>query len=63
MCRHDAVRVRSVSEDDATPLSGADGDQTGENVCPTCGGDGSLAGSTCPTCAGSGRTIEPVGDA
>lgn len=52
-----------MSEEDAVPLRGADGEQTGENVCPTCGGDGSEDERPCPTCDGSGVTIEPVGDA
>ena len=37
--------------------------QTGENVCPVCGGGGRLNGLPCPTCDGSGRVTEPVGDA
>lgn len=49
--------------DDAVPLAGADGDQTGENTCPTCGGTGTVDGGTCDTCGGSGVTVEPVGDA
>jgi len=37
--------------------------QTGENVCPSCGGSGRQDGAPCPTCDGSGRVTEPVGDA
>lgn len=38
--------------------------QTGENVCPQCGGTGRTAdGQRCERCQGAGRVIEPVGDA
>ena len=37
--------------------------QTGENVCPACGGTGRLDGRPCADCGGSGRTIAIVGDA
>ena len=30
-------------------------------ICPTCGGDGSLKGTTCPTCRGDARYV-PLGD-
>ena len=34
----------------------------GENICPECGGVGTLAdGRLCPTCEGLGRIIESVG--
>ena len=57
-----------------TETSGADmnpGDQappgsaqTGENVCPKCGGKGQQAnGSPCENCGGTGKVIEIVGDA
>ena len=48
---------------DRPALPGADGDQTGHNVCPTCGGEGTVAGGTCTTCGGGGVVAEPVGDA
>ena len=35
----------------------------GENICPACGGSGTLDGATCPTCAGTGVVIEEVGGA
>ncbi len=54
----------SVAPDaDPPALPGADGDQTGHNVCPACGGAGTVAGSTCATCGGGGVVEEPVGDA
>lgn len=34
---------------------------TGENVCPDCGGSGTIAGDPCPTCAGRGIVIEGIG--
>lgn len=38
--------------------------QTGENVCPACGGSGRQAdGAACPNCGGSGQVTETVGDA
>ena len=43
--------------DDAEP--GTPG--TGENLCPACGGSGSIDGGDCPECGGSGKVIEGVG--
>jgi hypothetical protein len=37
--------------------------QTGENICPTCHGSGSLDRKACPDCGGSGMTIAIIGDA
>ena len=37
--------------------------QTGENICPDCGGSGSRNGAGCETCGGSGRITAIVGDA
>ena len=37
--------------------------QTGEDVCPRCGGSGKVDGATCPECQGSGTVIVNVGDA
>ena len=34
---------------------------TGENLCPTCGGDGRLNGQPCPGCEGTGKVIEGIG--
>ena len=46
--------------DQAPPVSA----QTGENVCPKCGGKGKQAnGATCENCGGTGKVIELVGDA
>ncbi len=42
---------------------GAEGKQTGENVCPACGGAGTVDGSRRGTCDGAGVVEEPVGDA
>lgn len=36
---------------------------TGENVCPVCGGEGTLEGRQCASCAGTGVVIEGVGGA
>lgn len=36
---------------------------TGENICPTCSGDGKVEGRECPDCGGTGRVIEGVGGA
>jgi hypothetical protein len=37
--------------------------QTGENICPTCHGSGSIGQKPCPDCGGSGRVTVIVGDA
>ncbi|HEY0832396.1 MAG TPA: hypothetical protein VGE72_00695 [Azospirillum sp.] len=37
--------------------------QTGEQVCPRCGGGGRVDAAPCPTCGGSGRIVAIVGDA
>ena len=36
---------------------------TGENICPKCGGKGSLGGNDCEYCGGTGRVTEGVGGA
>lgn len=36
---------------------------TGEDVCPRCGGSGSLAGRECPECLGSGKVNAGIGGA
>jgi len=36
---------------------------TGENVCPDCGGSGRREGGECPTCGGTGKVIEAIGGA
>jgi DnaJ-class molecular chaperone len=37
--------------------------QTGETICPTCNGSGSIGQKPCPDCGGSGRVTVIVGDA
>lgn len=37
--------------------------QTGEAICPACGGTGKVERGPCPTCGGTGKVLEPVGDA
>jgi DnaJ-class molecular chaperone len=37
--------------------------QTGEAICPQCGGDGQLNGAPCPGCDGTGKITAIVGDA
>lgn len=37
--------------------------QTGEQICPACGGTGRQAGAPCDECAGTGRVTVIVGDA
>lgn len=32
----------------------------GENVCSTCGGEGTKDGEPCPECGGSGRVVEQI---
>ena len=35
---------------------------TGENLCPQCGGSGrNEGGSECPVCGGTGKVIEGIG--
>jgi RecJ-like exonuclease len=46
--------------DEATPGSA----QSGEAICPKCGGTGKLAGSKeCDNCGGTGIVVQLVGDA
>ncbi len=33
----------------------------GENLCPECGGSGTLDEKPCPTCEGTGTVTEAVG--
>jgi hypothetical protein len=35
----------------------------GENICPKCGGRGSVRGEQCDHCGGTGKVIEGVGGA
>ena len=37
--------------------------QSGEDVCPDCGGSGRQGVSKCPSCGGTGIIIALVGDA
>ena len=37
--------------------------QTGEAICPECGGTGSAQNRECPNCGGSGQVVQIVGDA
>lgn len=37
--------------------------QTGEDVCPVCGGSGKTGQSACSNCGGTGRIVKIVGDA
>lgn len=34
---------------------------TGENICPTCNGSGTIDDRKCPTCGGTGKVIEGIG--
>ena len=43
--------------DDAPP--GTPG--TGENICPACGGSGTVSNTPCQPCGGTGVVIEGVG--
>jgi DnaJ-class molecular chaperone len=37
--------------------------QTGEHLCPSCGGSGRKAGAPCPACGGTGKVVAIAGDA
>ena len=37
--------------------------QTGEAICPECGGTGRAQDRECPNCGGSGQVVQIVGDA
>jgi DnaJ-class molecular chaperone len=37
--------------------------QTGEDICPSCSGSGTIANKPCPNCGGSGKIIVIIGDA
>ncbi len=45
--------------DDAAP--GTPG--TGEDICPRCGGRGTIGGGECQNCGGTGKVIEGIGGA
>lgn len=45
--------------DDAAP--GTPG--TGEDICPRCGGKGTIEGGQCQNCGGTGKVIEGIGGA
>jgi hypothetical protein len=45
--------------DDAPPDTPA----AGENVCPGCGGTGTIDGRPCANCAGTGTVIKGIGGA
>jgi len=34
---------------------------TGEDVCPVCGGTGTMGNAPCDNCGGTGRVIEGIG--
>jgi DnaJ-class molecular chaperone len=37
--------------------------QSGEAICPACGGTGRIDDKACPDCEGSGKIVALVGDA
>jgi DnaJ-class molecular chaperone len=37
--------------------------QSGENLCPRCGGSGQLTDGPCPECGGTGKVTVLIGDA
>ena len=37
--------------------------QSGEQICPACGGSGRAENAACPECGGTGRVTAIVGDA
>ncbi len=37
--------------------------QTGEALCPECGGTGRIQSGECRNCGGTGRVVQIVGDA
>jgi DnaJ-class molecular chaperone len=43
--------------DEAPPGS----QDTGEDLCPSCGGSGQQDGKACPDCGGTGRVTEAIG--
>jgi len=45
--------------DDAAP--GTPG--TGEDICPVCGGTGTIGDAACTNCGGSGKVIHGIGGA
>jgi DnaJ-class molecular chaperone len=49
----------STEGDEAPP--GTPG--TGEDLCPTCSGSGSVDGKPCPTCRGTGKVTSGIGGA
>lgn len=36
---------------------------TGEDICPACGGSGELDGGECANCGGTGKVIRGIGGA
>lgn len=74
MHQEDKGRPQRPAESERTPGAQrgpmSPGDQapagtpgTGENVCPVCGGEGSVEGRPCANCGGTGVVIEGVGGA
>ena len=43
--------------DDAAP--GTPG--TGEDLCPECGGSGTIESGECPNCGGTGKVVQGIG--
>ncbi len=53
--REDPTEMRPGDEAPAEEPSAA------ENVCPECGGSGSIDGEQCANCEGTGRITEAIG--
>ncbi len=56
--RVDVSRQPGMNPGDEAPPGTPD---TGENLCPKCGGTGRIDGEPCRNCGGTGRVIEGIG--
>ena len=63
MAQSDDKAVETVNEMAPGDEAPAGTPGTGEDVCPTCSGDGTVDGSACSTCEGTGKIVTGIGGA
>ena len=60
-CSFRRVPKRGKAEPQGEEHAGTPG--TGEDICPTCDGDGTVDGAACANCEGTGKIVTGVGGA